>query len=189
MSETLQIVLSKLKNTEARPIIHISHHFVSINVHEPDQLNLFLSNWAVFILSRVYLRHKLFQDWVVSVPDGRIEVLTIIERYNTRLSAGPKKFGLKGETYHWTQSYHFNSRLYEKLLCSVFDILEDGQLVEVSFSFFPLYCQYLLVGVLTKKYPTFIAYIAELFLNDNVELSQRLHLEFLTVIFLLLPGG
>uniref|UniRef100_A0ACD5UDQ9 Uncharacterized protein n=1 Tax=Avena sativa TaxID=4498 RepID=A0ACD5UDQ9_AVESA len=85
MSETLRIVLSKLKNTE---------------------------------------------DWVVSVPDGRIEVLTIIERYNTRLSTAPKKFGLKGETYHWTRSYHFNSRLYEKLLCSVFDILEDGQLVE-----------------------------------------------------------
>ncbi|XP_048558708.1 protein unc-13 homolog isoform X2 [Triticum urartu] len=85
MSETLRIVLSKLKNTE---------------------------------------------DWVVSVPDGRIEVLTIIERYNTRLSTASKKFGLKGETYHWTQSYHFNSRLYEKLLSSVFDILEDGQLVE-----------------------------------------------------------
>ena len=71
----------------------------------------------------------------MSVPDGRIEVLTIIERYNTRLSTAPMKFGLKGETYHWTRSYHFNSRLYEKLLCSVFDILEDGQLVEVSFSF------------------------------------------------------
>ncbi|KAM0838590.1 hypothetical protein ACQ4PT_060878 [Festuca glaucescens] len=85
MSETLRIVLSKLKNTE---------------------------------------------DWVVSVPDGRIEVLTIIERYNTRLSAAPNKFGLEGETYHWARSYHFNSRLYEKLLCSVFDILEDGQLVE-----------------------------------------------------------
>ncbi|XP_024311465.1 uncharacterized protein LOC100837541 isoform X2 [Brachypodium distachyon] len=85
MSETLLIVLAKLKDTE---------------------------------------------DWVVSVPDGRIEVLTIIERFNTKLSAAPKKFGLKDETYHWTQSYHFNSRLYEKLLCSVFDILEDGQLVE-----------------------------------------------------------
>jgi hypothetical protein len=124
----------------------------------------------------------------VSVPDGRIEVLTIIERYNKRLSTGPKKFGLKGETYHWTRSYHFNSRLYEKLLCSVFDILEDGQLVEVSFSFSSL----LLISPCWhayKKYPAFIAYIAELFLNDKVELSQRLHFELLTVLFLLLPGG
>ncbi|KAL5214203.1 hypothetical protein ABZP36_003355 [Zizania latifolia] len=85
MSETLRIVLSKIKNTE---------------------------------------------DWVVSVPDGRVEVMTIIERYNTKLCEVPKKFSLKGETYHWTQSYHLNFRLYEKLLCSVFDILEDGQLVE-----------------------------------------------------------
>ncbi|KAJ1272463.1 hypothetical protein BS78_06G203400 [Paspalum vaginatum] len=85
MSETLRIVLSKLKNTE---------------------------------------------DWVVSVPEGRVEVLTIIERYNQRLSSLTKKFNLKDETYHWTHNYHFNFRIYEKLLCSVFDILEDGQLVE-----------------------------------------------------------
>uniref|UniRef100_A0A0D9W8C2 MHD1 domain-containing protein n=1 Tax=Leersia perrieri TaxID=77586 RepID=A0A0D9W8C2_9ORYZ len=69
-------------------------------------------------------------DWVVSVPDGRVEVLTIIERYNTKLCEAPKKFNLKGETYHWIQSYHLNFRLYEKLLCIVFDILEDGQLME-----------------------------------------------------------
>ncbi|KAG2574112.1 protein unc-13 homolog isoform X3 [Panicum virgatum] len=85
MSETLRIVLSKLKDTE---------------------------------------------DWVVSVPEGRVEVLTIIERYNTKLSALTKKFDLEDETYHWTHNYHFNFRLYEKLLCSVFDILEDGELVE-----------------------------------------------------------
>ncbi|PUZ48508.1 hypothetical protein GQ55_7G250000 [Panicum hallii var. hallii] len=85
MSETLRIVLSKLKDTE---------------------------------------------DWVVSVPEGRVEVLTIIGRYNAKLSALTKKFDLKDETYHWTHNYHLNFRLYEKLLCSVFDILEDGQLVE-----------------------------------------------------------
>ncbi|KAL6882609.1 hypothetical protein ACP4OV_011299 [Aristida adscensionis] len=84
-SETLRIVLSKLKNTK---------------------------------------------DWVVTVPEGRVEVLTIIERYNAKLSAVTKKFGLMDETYHWTRNYHFNFRVYEKLLCSVFDILEDGQLVE-----------------------------------------------------------
>lgn len=32
MSETLRIVLSKLKNTEVSTIIHILHHFVLINV-------------------------------------------------------------------------------------------------------------------------------------------------------------
>lgn len=120
----------------------------------------------------------------MSVPDGRIEVLTIIERYNTKLSAAPKKFGLKGETYHWTQSYNFNFRLYEKLLCSVFDILEDGQLVEVciSFSFFSLDFNISFLVCLDKKVPSFYC-IAELFLDSNVVLSQWLHLEFLTVLF------
>jgi hypothetical protein len=79
----------------------------------------------------------------VSVPEGRVEVLTIIERYNTKLTAMSKKFGLKDENYHWTHSYHFNFRLYEKLLCSVFDILEDGELVEVCFSLLTK-CRYLL---------------------------------------------
>jgi len=73
---------------------------------------------------------KDMEDWVVSVPEGRVEVLTIFERYNAKLYALTKKFDLKDETYHWTHNYHFNFRLYEKLLCSVFDILEDGQLVE-----------------------------------------------------------
>ncbi|CAD6259949.1 unnamed protein product [Miscanthus lutarioriparius] len=73
---------------------------------------------------------KSTEDWVVSVPEGRVEVLTIIERYNAKLCALTKKFDIKDETYHWTHNYHFNFRLYEKLLCSVFDILEDGQLVE-----------------------------------------------------------
>lgn len=43
----------------------------------------------------------------------------------------PARFGIEGETYHWTTGYHLNIRLYEKLLFGVFDILEDGQLVEV----------------------------------------------------------
>uniref|UniRef100_N1R491 Uncharacterized protein n=1 Tax=Aegilops tauschii TaxID=37682 RepID=N1R491_AEGTA len=128
---------SKTEGSNSAPQMenYYTHHLDLIRVQmeaRPHQLfNLSLQvGLSLEIELRLYLRHKLFQDWVVSVPDGRIEVLTIIERYNTRLSAAPKKFGLKGETYHWTQSYHFNSRLYEKLLSSVFDMLEDGQLVE-----------------------------------------------------------
>lgn len=86
----------------------------------------------------------------MSVPEGRVEVLTIIERYNAKLTAESKKFGFKDETYHWTHNYHFNFRLYEKLLCSVFDILEDGQLVEVCISL-SARCQYLPIGLLRGK--------------------------------------
>nr|CAB3487965.1 unnamed protein product [Digitaria exilis] len=83
-----------------------------------------------FPTERLRVQWQKRQDWTVSVPEGRVEVLTIIERYNAKLCALTKKFDLKDETYHWTQNCHFNFRLYEKLLCSVFDILEDGQLVE-----------------------------------------------------------
>ena len=37
-----------------------------------------------------------------------------------------------GEVCHWADGYHLNVRVYERLLCSVFDILDEGKLVEVT---------------------------------------------------------
>uniref|UniRef100_A0A0D3FZ29 MHD1 domain-containing protein n=1 Tax=Oryza barthii TaxID=65489 RepID=A0A0D3FZ29_9ORYZ len=121
MSETLRIVLSKIRDTEARA-------------------NL--------------------RDWVVSVPDGPVEVLTIIERYNAKLCEAPKKFNLKGETYHWIQSYHLNFRLYEKLLCIVFDILEDGQLVEEADEILEtVKLTWTILGITQKLHDTLFAWV------------------------------
>lgn len=39
---------------------------------------------------------------------------------------------LTGEVCHWADGYHLNVRLYEKLLLSVFDVLDEGKLTEVS---------------------------------------------------------
>jgi hypothetical protein len=36
-----------------------------------------------------------------------------------------------GEVCHWVDGYHLNVRVYEKLLMSVFDILDESHLVEV----------------------------------------------------------
>lgn len=36
-----------------------------------------------------------------------------------------------GEVCHWADGYPVNFRIYEKLLMSVFDVLDEGQLVEV----------------------------------------------------------
>lgn len=58
------------------------------------------------------------------------DVLRAVRRFATKFSSMPSKYGIPGETYFWTAGYHLNLRLYEKLLCSVFDILEEGQLVE-----------------------------------------------------------
>jgi hypothetical protein len=116
----------------------------------------FNTNTELFL----YLCRQSFQDWVVSVPDGPVEVLTIIERYNAKLCEAPKKFNLKGETYHWIQSYHLNFRLYEKLLCIVFDILEDGQLVEEADEILEtVKLTWTILGITQKLHDTLFAWV------------------------------
>ncbi|XP_019055877.1 PREDICTED: uncharacterized protein LOC104612733 isoform X2 [Nelumbo nucifera] len=70
------------------------------------------------------------EEWNVKMPSEFSEALLAIQKFTSKLSLVPGKFGITGETYYWTADYHLNLKLYEKLLCSVFDILEDGQLVE-----------------------------------------------------------
>lgn len=64
-------------------------------------------------------------------PAGQASTLMTVRNFVSRFSNVPGKFGLPGETCYWTSSYHCHVKLYEKLLLSVFDILEDGQIVEV----------------------------------------------------------
>uniref|UniRef100_A0A0E0KU32 MHD2 domain-containing protein n=1 Tax=Oryza punctata TaxID=4537 RepID=A0A0E0KU32_ORYPU len=120
-----------------------------------------LEELLLFPGSREYgMSETLRIDWVVRVPDGRVEVLTIIERYNARLCEAPKKFNLKGETYHWIQSYHLNFRLYEKLLCIVFDILEDGQLVEEADEILEtVKLTWTILGITQKLHDTLYAWV------------------------------
>lgn len=46
------------------------------------------------------------------------------------LSERPGTVDQPGEICHWADGYHLNVRIYEKLLGSVFDVLEEGHLVE-----------------------------------------------------------
>lgn len=48
------------------------------------------------------------------------------------LAERPARGDLTGEVCHWADGYHLNVRLYEKLLLSVFDVLDEGKLTEVS---------------------------------------------------------
>lgn len=66
----------------------------------------------------------------------RSDILLALRQSLGILSSRPGRFGIRGETYFWTSCYHLNVRLYEKLLCGLFDILEDGQLLEVNFFWF-----------------------------------------------------
>jgi hypothetical protein len=63
----------------------------------------------------------------VNSGDGPVEVLKIMQRYASTLTDLPPKFDLHEEC-----SYSFKIRLYEKLVSSIFDVLEEGQIVEVT---------------------------------------------------------
>ncbi|XP_058079105.1 protein unc-13 homolog [Magnolia sinica] len=60
----------------------------------------------------------------------RTECLRSLGEITTALAERPARGDLTGEVCHWADGYHLNVRLYEKLLFSVFDILDEGKLTE-----------------------------------------------------------
>lgn len=47
----------------------------------------------------------------------------------------PARGDLTGDVCHWADGYHLNVLIYEKMLLSVFDILDEGKLTEVRSNF------------------------------------------------------
>ncbi|XVF51538.1 hypothetical protein PTKIN_Ptkin04bG0192800 [Pterospermum kingtungense] len=71
------------------------------------------------------------KEWDVAMsPAQRVEVISSIRQVASKVSSQQGQFGLQSETYYWHAAYHLNIRLYEKLLCGLFDILDEGQLIE-----------------------------------------------------------
>nr|XP_043620813.1 protein unc-13 homolog [Erigeron canadensis] len=60
----------------------------------------------------------------------RIECLRSLREIAIPLAERPARGDLTGEVCHWADGYHFNVRLYEKLLLSIFDVLDEGKLTE-----------------------------------------------------------
>lgn len=60
----------------------------------------------------------------------RTECLRSLREITTPLAERPARGDLTGEVCHWADGYHLNVRLYEKLLLSVFDMLDEGKLTE-----------------------------------------------------------
>lgn len=60
----------------------------------------------------------------------RTECLRSLREVATSLSERPARGDLTGEVCHWADGYHLNIALYEKMLGSVFDILDEGRLTE-----------------------------------------------------------
>lgn len=74
--------------------------------------------------------------WFQSFPSStgelqRTECLRSLRDIAIPLAERPARGDLTGEVCHWADGYHLNVRLYEKLLLSVFDILDEGKLTEV----------------------------------------------------------
>ncbi|XP_077232896.1 plant/protein (DUF810) [Tasmannia lanceolata] len=81
---------------------------------------------------RVLLR-KIEESESLSSSAGeiqRIECLRSLREIATVLAERPARGDLTGEVCHWADGYYLNVKLYEKLLCSVFDILDEGKLTE-----------------------------------------------------------
>ncbi|XP_015894761.3 protein unc-13 homolog [Ziziphus jujuba] len=60
----------------------------------------------------------------------RSESLRSLREIAIPLAERPARGDLTGEVCHWADGYHLNVRLYEKLLLSVFDMLDEGKLTE-----------------------------------------------------------
>ncbi|XP_024031945.1 uncharacterized protein LOC21393848 isoform X2 [Morus notabilis] len=93
----------------------------SVNLAAPEQLTI--------KSSLANIRNSERWDMALS-PSERVEVLSTIKHVASKLSSLPGRFGIESETCYWTAGYHLNMRLYEKLLFSVFDSLDESQLIE-----------------------------------------------------------
>ncbi|KAL9233827.1 hypothetical protein vseg_008774 [Gypsophila vaccaria] len=60
----------------------------------------------------------------------RSDCLRSLRDITIPLAERPVRGDLTGEVCHWADGYHLNVKLYEKLLLSVFDILDEGKLSE-----------------------------------------------------------
>ncbi|BBH03316.1 Protein of unknown function D [Prunus dulcis] len=78
------------------------------------------------------------KEWDFMSLSERAEVLSVIKEVALKFSSLPGHFGIQSETYYWTSGYHLNIRLYKKLLLGVFDVLDEGQLIEEADDFLML---------------------------------------------------
>jgi hypothetical protein len=83
-------------------------------------------------------------------PAQHAESLKAIRVVATALAERAGRGDHTGEVCHWVDGYHLNVQVYEKLLMSVFDILDESHLVEVlvlSYSIFFLLLNLLLLNL------------------------------------------
>lgn len=107
----------------------------------------------------------------------RTECLRSLRELAAALAERPARGDLTGEVCHWADGYHLNIRLYEKMLWSVFDVLDEGKLTEVvihylsfklvmiRFMYSPLFNQpdkyFLHDSLYSRKWKRFLNYLGQ----------------------------
>ncbi|XP_076897631.1 protein unc-13 homolog isoform X1 [Bidens hawaiensis] len=93
--------------------------FSSVNYPEMQELGILLDK----------IRNP--EEWnIIMTPADRAEVLLAIRQVASSLSSMWGSSHTQGGSNYWNAGYHLNIRLYERLLFGVFDILDEGQLIE-----------------------------------------------------------
>ncbi|GJV03152.1 protein unc-13 homolog isoform X3 [Tanacetum coccineum] len=93
--------------------------FSSVNYPEMQELGILLDK----------IRNP--EEWnIIMTPAERAEVLLAIRQVASSLSSMGRSSHIQGGSSYWNAGYHLNIRLYERLLFGVFDILDEGQLIE-----------------------------------------------------------
>ncbi|CAN0841432.1 Protein unc-13 homolog [Linum grandiflorum] len=88
------------------------------------------------------------EEWDAMSPSERVAVLASVRQVALRVSSLPGRFGVQGETFYWTAGYHLNVRIYQNLLLGLFDVLEEGQLIEESEELLPfIYSTWSTLGI------------------------------------------
>jgi hypothetical protein len=104
-----------------RQVCLLEEQFCSVNHIAPDLQKVQI------LLNKI--RDSKMWDMSMSAHQRADDILAIKE-FASVISSLSGQIGMQGETCYWTASYHLNIRLYEALLLSLFDILEEGQLLE-----------------------------------------------------------
>ncbi|KAF5205089.1 unc-13-like protein [Thalictrum thalictroides] len=71
-----------------------------------------------------------FRILLLKIEESETECLRSLRENAVPLAERPIRGDLTGEVCHWADGYHLNVKLYEKLLFSVYDILDEVKLTE-----------------------------------------------------------
>lgn len=93
----------------------------AISLEEPDKVGSEMR----FLIAKV----EEAKEATVS-GETYVEALRALQGYVSLLAERAREGDQMGEFCHWADGYHLNVWLYEMLLCSVFDIMNEGKIME-----------------------------------------------------------